>query len=596
VRSLGKIIQLSDDLANKIAAGEVVERPASVVKELVENSIDAGSKNIEIYLEDAGLRLIRVVDDGEGMSKEDAILSIERHATSKIASVHDLFRINSLGFRGEALPSIASISEFKLTTCDGNDHGFTLDIVGGIIKNKSTSPSRKGTEIKVSNLFFNTPARLKYVKTIQTELGTIIDYLNKTALTNPNISFKVYHNDKKIFFTLGNNSVEQVLVSLYGLETAKNAIKIYNSNHDFSINGFIVKPEISRASRNYITISVNKRIIKNISIQRAIIDGYDTLLTTGRYPIAFLNIDVDPYLVDVNVHPTKMEVRLSKEESLIELIKASIKEHLLSTNLIPEINNRPKVESVKIQEKFDFTTSTIPENNNNKTGLNINENEENTDTLDNEVLEIRENIDELKTINVHRKLLPELYIVGQVHGTYIVAQNDEGMFLIDQHAAQERVLYESFLSKINENQFDLQQLLIPYTFDVNQSEKIIIDQYYNLLEQIGIILEPFGEKSYIIRSHPTWFPNGTEQKVIEDIIYQLIINKTVNLKTITKEAIIMMSCKAAIKANRFLNTDELNSLIKSLRETQSPFTCPHGRPIIIKFTINEIEKMFKRIT
>ncbi|MDF2606493.1 MAG: mismatch repair protein MutL [Bacillales bacterium] len=595
MRRLGKIIQLSDDLANKIAAGEVVERPASVVKELVENSIDAGSKNIEIYLEEAGLRLIRVIDDGEGMSKEDAILSIQRHATSKIATVHDLFRIRSLGFRGEALPSIASISEFKLTTCDGINPGFTFEISGGVLKNQSTSHFRKGTEINVSNLFFNTPARLKYVKTIQTELGTIIDYLNKTALTNPNISFKVYHNDKKLFFTLGNDSLEQVLVSLYGLDTAKKAIKISNSNHDFSIEGYIVKPEISRASRNYITISVNKRIIKNISIQRAIIDGYDTLLMTGRYPIAFLNINVDPYLVDVNVHPTKMEVRLSKEESLIELIKSSIKRHLLSTDLIPEVIHKPKVETMKIQEKFDLT-SYNNQNNYSKEIIygDINKEAFIASNIEENVLEVKDNI-EAHQDNIHRQMLPELYIVGQIHGTYIVAQNDEGMFLIDQHAAQERVIFELFSRKVKENNFDLQQLLIPYTFDVSQSEKIILDEYSYLLEQVGIMIEQFGDKSYIIRSHPTWFPKGIEQKIIDDIINQLVISKTVNIKTITEETIIMMSCKAAIKANRFLRSDELESLIESLRETQSPYTCPHGRPIIIKFTVSEIEKMFKRI-
>ncbi|RFB18979.1 DNA mismatch repair endonuclease MutL [Bacillus sp. HNG] len=630
---MGKIIQLDDLLSNKIAAGEVVERPASVVKELVENAIDANSTIIEIEIEDAGLSKIRIIDNGDGMDSEDCVNAFHRHATSKIKDENDLFRIRTLGFRGEALPSIASVSELEMKTSTGDNSGTHILIKGGQLAWKKATNSRKGTDITVSNLFFNTPARLKYVKTIHTELGNITDAVNRIALAHPEISFRLLHNGKRLLYTSGNGDVRQVLAAIYGLSIAKQMVPIHLESLDFTVEGFVSMPEVTRASRNYISTIINGRYIRNYALVKAIQQGYHTLLPIGRFPIVLLDIKMDPLLVDVNVHPAKLEVRISKESELNQLIDEGIKEVFKHKQLIPDAAY-PKKKEVQKSEQQEFVfqhsiktepqeqypylprfTETVEEaprkeetivetvthisqpSYENKSvemeNVVIAENEDAADavTENSEETEIKNSV---VAVNLDERV-PVMYPIGQMHGTYILAQNEKGLYIIDQHAAQERIKYEYFREKVGENISDLQELLIPITLEYSTDECININAHMQDLEKVGIFLEPFGHNSYIVRSHPQWFPKGEEKEVIEEIIEQVLNDKKIEIKKLREAAAIMMSCKASIKANHHLRNDEIFALLETLRKTSDPFTCPHGRPIIIHHSTYEMEKMFKRV-
>src|SRR3954471_22712185 len=346
---MGKIIQLDEALSNMIAAGEVVERPASVVKELVENSIDAGSTIIDIEVEEAGLSKIRISDNGEGLEEIDVPKAFSRHATSKIKNEHDLFRIRTLGFRGEALPSIASVSRLELITSTDVE-GTRIVLEGGKVITLEKAASRKGTDITITDLFYNTPARLKYLKTVHTELGNITDVTNRLAMAHPEVSIRLIHNDRKLLHTNGNGDVRQVLAAIYGMNIARKMIPIQVTSLDFKLDGYMALPEITRASRNYITTMINGRFIKNYSLIKAIQAGYHTLLPIGRYPIVLLNIVMDPILVDVNVHPSKLEVRMSKEHELNELVTETIKSTFKTKELIPAGVIREKAPKQQIEQ------------------------------------------------------------------------------------------------------------------------------------------------------------------------------------------------------------------------------------------------------
>ncbi len=630
---MAKIFQLDDALSNKIAAGEVVERPASVVKELVENSIDAKSTNIEIFIEEAGLQSIRILDNGAGIEEEDVLTAFSRHATSKIKDENDLFRIRTLGFRGEALPSIASVAHVLLTTSTG-DKGTTVELEGGHLVKQESAPSRKGTEITVSNLFFNTPARLKYMKSIHTELGNITDIVNRLALSHPEISFRLIHNDRKLLHTNGNGDVRQVLASIYGLNIAKKMIPITGKSLDFTLSGFMALPEITRASRNYISTMINGRFIKNYSLVRSIQEGYHTLLPIGRFPIVLLNVEMDPMLVDVNVHPSKMEVRFSKEQELNELVSESIKAAFKKKELIPAGFIREKAKAPKDEQTaFSFDHSReqqqevpkpaqpvsfptfskdaaildtfLPAETEQPEVFSIKDPPleetfhsykapEQTSELKAEQREDTWEEDVLEDVAAENRV-PPLYPIGQMHGTYIFAQNERGLYIIDQHAAQERIKYEFYREKVGEVHNELQELLIPLTLEYSLDEWMKIEENKAELEKVGVFLEPFGQQSYLVRSHPQWFPKDEEIETIEEMIEQVLSMKKVDIKLLREEAAIMMSCKGSIKANRHLRNDEIASLLEELRTTSDPFTCPHGRPIIVHYSSYEMEKMFKRV-
>ncbi|WP_342463170.1 DNA mismatch repair endonuclease MutL [Ureibacillus sp. FSL K6-8385] len=629
---MGKIRIMDEWLSNKIAAGEVVERPASVVKELVENAIDAGSTSIEVFLEEAGLSSIQVIDNGSGMDETDAQLCFSRHATSKISKEQDLFRIRTLGFRGEALASIAAVSKLKLVTSDG-ESGIELELEGGTIVSKKPGPLRKGTEITVSQLFYNTPARLKYLKTIQTELGHSIDLMNRLALGYPNISFKLVHNGSTILQTNGRGNVQQVLAAIYGVQNAKKMIPFRGETKDYTIHGYATLPEVTRASKNYISIFVNGRWVKHYVIQKTIIDAYHTFLPIERYPIVVLYIEGDPYLTDVNVHPAKLQIRLSKEEDLLPLIENTIRNAIREHMNVPlaqkkekkarpyseqmNIWKQPSIDGTKfhsIVERLTGEASVVNESTaaemkgDPATEVQTEEwtyqkDEDARDNGDEEIKDMaaKNGLDEPLTsegrIDQQKKEpFPDLEVVGQIHGTYIVAQMEDGFYLIDQHAAQERIKYEYFKEKVGEvDPNERQSLLLPLTFHYSQDEAYILKENRKALEEVGVFLEDFGPSSFVVREHPTWFPKGFEQEIIEELIEQVLKTRKTDVKKLREEAAIMMSCKRSIKANQYLTKEQMEALIGDLRKAENPFTCPHGRPVMIHFSSYEIEKMFKRV-
>ncbi|MEK4494227.1 DNA mismatch repair endonuclease MutL [Ureibacillus sp. FSL W8-0352] len=623
---MGKIQLMDEWLSNKIAAGEVVERPSSVVKELVENAIDAGSSSIEVFLEEAGLTSIQVIDNGSGMDETDAMLCFYRHATSKISKEQDLFRIRTLGFRGEALASIAAVSKLQLKTSDG-ESGIELELEGGNIVSKKPGPLRKGTEITVSQLFFNTPARLKYLKTIQTELGHSIDLMNRLALAYPNIAFKLVHNGGTLLQTNGRGNVQQVLAAIYGMQNAKKMIAFSGENRDYSIHGYASLPEITRASKNYISIFVNGRWVKHYLVQKSIVDAYHTFLPIERFPIVALYIEGDPYLTDVNVHPTKLQIRLSKEEELLPLIEQTIRHAIRERMNVPLAQKKEKIirpisEQMNIWKQPTINESkikTIVERLADESAI-INESpamdeieiespptelvnqwenttsHQETDEGDETTMEKAEAVVEEPIVAKHTEPFPELEVVGQIHGTYIVAQMEDGFYLIDQHAAQERIKYEYFKEKVGEvDPNERQALLLPLTFHYSQDEAFILKENRQALEEVGVFLEEFGPSSFVVREHPTWFPKGFEQEIIEELIEQVLKTRKTDVKKLREEAAIMMSCKRSIKANYYLTKEQMVALINDLRKAENPFTCPHGRPVMIHFSTYEIEKMFKRV-
>ncbi len=585
---------MSDDLANKIAAGEVVERCLNVVKELVENSIDANSSFIKIVLEDAGVKKIVVSDDGVGMDKNDALLAFERHATSKLSSLDDLFNIVSLGFRGEAIPSIASVSKMVLTTSkDGVGTKVVVD--GGKLIEVSLAPLMKGTTIEVSDLFYNTPVRLKYLKNLYTELALIVDYVNKMALSYPFIKFVLINNDKELLNTVGDGNLLKVIYAIYGGMVAKKMIEVNGSNDDYVISGYIGYPEIAKTNRNFITTLVNGRVIKNLDLNRTIIDCYHTYIPKDKYPIVVLNIDVDPILIDINIHPQKMDIKFSKMDSLKEIITKTFSKKLKELLLIPhanirdletvyEINDMMMIDSdddsgeervISYQPEVKSDVLRIDFDNDNKTVV---------DKSEEVVLESFEEEHKIK----------EMFPVGIVHKTYIIAENMDGMYLIDQHAANERVNYEKVLKALLKDNKQTISLLVPIKLEYPKDEFIKIKEHLASLLEIGIGLEEFGDNTFIVRYHPTWFYEGYEKEALEKIIAITLEKGVFDKEKFIYKTAATMACKMSIKANDYITLESAKILLDNLRSCDNPFTCPHGRPTIITYSNYELERLFKR--
>lgn len=634
---MAKIIELPEILANQIAAGEVVERPASVVKELVENAIDAGSQQITIELEEAGLKKIQVTDNGEGMSPEDLTLSLRRHATSKIKSQADLFRIRTLGFRGEALPSIASISRLTIKTARADDHvGSQLIALGGHIESQEPVTTPVGTKILVEDLFYNTPARLKYLKSLQSELSHIVDIVNRLSLAHPDIAFSLINEGRQLLTTAGTGDLRQAIAGIYGINTAKKMIAISNSDLDFEVSGYVSLPELTRANRNYITILLNGRYIKNFLLNRAILDGYGSKLMVGRFPLAVIDIQIDPYLADVNVHPTKQEVRISKEKELMALISQAIEESLKAQSLIPDaLENLAKSSTRKadkpVQTQLPLTSSKLYYDKERQDffmepvsqveeSLPLQQVDELDKTVKQEVtsqikyasrstdeshnqehpdldLTNKANLSRLldRLENEERSSFPELDYFGQMHGTYLFAQGHGGLYIIDQHAAQERVKYEYYRDHIGQVDSSLQQLLVPYLFEFSPADFLTLQEKMPLLNQVGINLEPYGEQTFILREHPIWFKEEEIESGVYEMCDMLLLTNEVSIKKYRAELAIMMSCKRSIKANHSLDDHSARDLLVQLAQCQNPYNCPHGRPVLVNFSKSDMEKMFRRI-
>ncbi|WP_145331567.1 DNA mismatch repair endonuclease MutL [Paenibacillus xylanexedens] len=745
---MAKIHVLDEHIANQIAAGEVVERPASVVKELLENAVDAGASKIEVAVEEGGLLRIRVKDNGSGIEPDDLETAFYRHATSKITHGRDLFQITSLGFRGEALPSIAAVSKVEVLTASGDDgRGRRIVIEGGKLCTHEDATSPQGTEFVVKELFYNTPARLKYMKTIQTELGHISDVLYRMAMSHPHISFTLRHNENTLLQTLGNGDLLQVVAAIYGTSAAKAMLPIEGENLDYKISGLISLPEWTRANRAGMSTIVNGRYIRNYGLNQAILKAYHTLLPINRFPLVVLQLEMHPSLVDVNVHPAKLEVRFSKEAELYEFVETTLRGILRQEVLIPQVRKqqiRRGDDSSFIQEQFlfprgpvkeqevsegygqqgplgkpvseddhsdldapaeiepgggipagtgagagngsepalqqsssDFSQSApLPEAPPESTpaygSLDLlngaqfdqrNDSEQEILSGDHPGQQSRNNTGESADVHAGEvaatsttgtraasesqteayrapsysapvrenrtpytsagqkgerswkkasipdpaKLsaamhadpsmpaFPELSLIGQHHGTYLIAQNDEGLYLIDQHAAHERVNYEYYYEKFGNPAQASQELLLPITLEFTPSETEKLKARLAWFEQAGVYLEHFGGQTFRVRSHPYWFPKGDEKDIIEEMSEWVLSERSIDVAKMREAASIMCSCKASIKANQKLTDREAEVLIQRLGSCRQPYTCPHGRPIVISFSTYDLEKLFKRV-
>lgn len=676
---MAKIAVLDEHIANQIAAGEVVERPASVVKELVENAVDAGATKIEVTSEEGGLTLIRVVDNGSGIEPEDCELAFLRHATSKMAHERDLFQIRSLGFRGEALPSIASVAKVQLIS-SSNDTGLGHSIVveGGNLKQNEDIAAPQGTDITVKELFYNTPARLKYMKTIQTELGHISDVMYRQALAHPNISFIFRHNGNTLLHSPGNGDLLQVIAAIYGMNASKGMLKVEAENLDYTLTGYIGRPELTRSNRSSISLIVNGRYIRNQGVHAAMLRAYHTLLPIHRYPLAVINLNMHPTLVDVNVHPAKLEVRFSKEAELNLFVEESLRAVLSKQVLIPQVVNQKIGRSTSvIQEQLHFpsathvTETTMP-NVEAKQGTNVPEHSASTAASSERQAPLQQQNssnsdrgfvqDQATSYNVNPvkpqgnsapsagstssgqfnqssqfsqsgqlgkstafsqslaqnqeasidprtsemlymppdepsqiPVFPELTLIGQHHGTYLIAQNEDGLYLIDQHAAHERVNYEYYYEKFGAPEDASQELLIPITMEFTSAESEKLKDRLAWFQKAGVILEHFGGGTFRVVSCPYWFPQGDEASIIEEMAEWVLNERAIDLAKLREKSSTLVSCKASIKANQKLTKEEANTLIQRLAACKQPYTCPHGRPIVVSFSSYDLEKLFKRV-
>ena len=660
---MGQIHELNNVLADQIAAGEVIERPASIVKELVENSLDADSKRVDIIVENAGLDSIRVIDDGIGIAADDVPLAFRRHATSKISSRKDLFRVQTMGFRGEALPSIASVADVELTTAqEEKAAGTMIHLRGGETLANKPAPARRGTDVRVTDLFYNTPARLKYLKSPHTELARITDIINRLALANPSVAFSFTHNGKEIFRSAGNGNLQQVVAAIYGIQAGRKMLPISGEDDDFKVTGYVSLPELTRASRQYITITINHRYIRNFELTKAIIQGYESKLMVGRYPIAVVNIDLDPVLVDVNVHPAKREVRLSKEPQLTKLISQTIRNRIATENLIPDVDAQaftpPSADVVSdLQRRLKEAAhpynvaqpqpasaapasqpapgEDAPSKEDRKAAVAHAENTDgevsapviihkaselssgpmrefdaryqNEGTVapfgekDPQTQPTTPTKTENMELDVHDKSdqaqgrFPDLQYIGQLQGTFLLAQASDGLYIVDQHAAQERINYERYRKEIGQVSPDQQTFLVPLVLNYSTVDAMNINNHIDLLASVGLHLESFGQNSFLLRSHPTWFKEGQEEDTVKEMIDWLLKDGKLTVRQFRMKTAIMMSCKRAIKANHHLDDREARALLRRLPQCENPFNCPHGRPVTVHFNDRDLEKMFKRI-
>lgn len=627
---MAEIHELSAVLADQIAAGEVVERPASVVKELVENALDAKAAQITIETKEAGLEMIRVTDDGEGIEADDVEAAFKRHATSKITSREDLFRVATLGFRGEALPSIASVSDVVLMTAHaGDETGTTIHIKGGKIVSNDASQLRNGTQITVSDLFFNTPARLKYLSSLATELSHVSDIVNRLALSHSDVAFVLKNNGKTLLKTAGNGNQKQTFSAIYGVKAAAKMISFNAKDLDFEVDGMVSYPELTRSNRNGISLLINGRYIRNFKLTKAVLNGYGSKLMVGRFPYAVINIRLDPLLCDVNVHPTKQEVRISKEPQLEKLISEGIFARLSQENLIPNavknlnhskrtgfsgeqtdlLEKSPKYKGPvsaevtaalvgeSLDDKLDGKQSVLAKDVrpiviSKRTDLEKAE----LKIWDQKYVQKKTSVkDQEISAESSQKRFPELRYIGQMHGTYLFAESEDGLYIIDQHAAQERCKYEYYRTEIGNVSSNQQRLLVPIVLTYPTTDALKIEENLDKLADLGIELEDFGKNTYILRQHPTWFKQGEEEEIVREMIDMFLNDDKLTVAKFREKTAIMMSCKRSIKANHHLEEEQAKVLLKKLSTCENPFNCPHGRPVLVHFTSKDMEHMFKRI-
>ncbi len=585
---MGKIKVMSESLSNKIAAGEVVEKVSSVVKELVENSIDAGSNIIEVSLVDAGIKEIKVIDNGKGMDKEDALLCFSPHATSKIRNENDLFFINTLGFRGEALPSIASVSDVFLDTSDGS-YSTLVHIKGGKLESNEVGTVSKGTKIIVRDLFFNTPARLKFLKSYYTELNGVVSLIEKLSLSHPNISFKLSSDNKELIKTSGSNDLLKTIYEIYGYNVSKNMVYIEGHNDDYDINGYVSNINITKSTKKDMITLVNGRIVNNSYVNRIIKDAYHTYLAVDKYPIVVINILVDPTIVDVNIHPTKQDIKFGKMETLEELLFSLIRDKLMNINNMFKAYDETKYEVSNSEEyvlndnlvvKEEYDKPVIEES---KMSFNMNEESSGYETV-------------IDTLEVKSEKPSLLHPIGLAMGTYLFATDEECVYMIDIHAANERINYEKLLNALKESVVHKTSMLFPITIEFTKNEFMTIMEKKDFITNLGISFDEFGVNTIRVYEHPTYFREGYEEESLRRVFDLIVsIDKDFDRVKFNEQLAINLSCKMSVKANTFIGSLEQETLLKRLFECEFPYTCPHGRPTIIKYTKYELEKLFKRV-
>lgn len=596
---MNKIKVMPTSLANKIAAGEVIENLASVIKELVENSIDAQARKIDINLIDSGMQLMQVIDNGVGMSKDDLTLAIQEHASSKLVSEYDLFNIGTLGFRGEALASINAVSHLEIASNDGNDEGYVLSN-----KQVNKGYASQGTKVVVNNIFYNVPARLKHLKSQNTELSNIVEIVNKLALGYPHIAFSLTNDEKTLLKTNGRDDMLAVIHEVYGLNIAKNMEPVAFGNDDFKVSGYLSNNQVTKGNKKAINIFVNNRLINNTELVNSIIDGYDDYLMERRLPIVVLNINCDFQLIDVNVHPAKREVRLSNQKELINLIIQAIKEHFRIKVAKSKVFVKQVPQETLVFEEYQPTQVSpmvVAEPNLNTEVYQAAEVSNQYRIEDIQLSSMVDTIVDKSELTVENAVVsvPENYleldVIGQFNATYIIAQSQKGLHLIDQHAAMERINYEQMLQTFNEAQVNKQDLLVPVVVHLTLEEKMKLAENKNMLNQLNLHYEEQANHDLLFRSIPLWIKSDQVQEVIENIINYLIDNKTVSKTSVNKEQIILAACKTSLKANHVLTTAQQKHLVDSLMKTSNYDRCPHGRPIMLTYTPYEIDKLFKRI-
>ena len=592
---MSRIKVMDEVLANKIAAGEVVEKTMNVVKELVENSIDAKSSEITIKLIDSGVKEIEVSDNGIGMDREDAVMAFSRHATSKLKNLDDLFYIESLGFRGEALPSIASVSNVCLKTSNG-ETGTLVTLEGGENIKVSSCDLQEGTTITVSDLFYNTPVRLKYLKNLYVELSNIVEYVDKMALSYPDIKFCLINNDKVLLRTDGSGDLLKVIYQIYGADVTKKMISISGENDDYYISGFISYPEVTKSNRNGITTLVNGRVIINNELNKIIIDSYHTYIPKDKFPIVVLNIDVDPILIDINIHPTKMDIKFSKMDTLKELVTDLVTKKLKQLTLIPNAAVRDASSIAEVSKQIKKSNDDVSYNSvlGDKTSYEEIKLDFEVNAREERYNETKEDTDEVEEVPVEKEYrIKKMEPRGIVYSTYIIAENEDGMYIIDQHAAAERINYEKVLAALKEKVV-IVDLLIPVKIELSASEALIVKENFSLLEEYGFKTEEFGINTIIVRSHPSWIMDDVAEECIRKVIDIIITRESFDFDLFVWRMAATMACRMSIKANDYISYDDQMFLLDSLRKCDNPFTCPHGRPTIITYTKYDLEKLFKR--
>jgi DNA mismatch repair protein MutL len=614
---MSKIITLDESTINKIAAGEVVERPAAVVKELVENSIDAGATRINIEIKKGGISFIKVSDNGSGIEEDDVVIAFDRHSTSKIKHSTELSSIMSLGFRGEALASIAAVSKVEMVTrTKSKPYGIQINLTGGNIENISQTGAPIGTLIAVRDIFYNTPARFKFLKRDATEAGYVSDIVNRIALSNPSISIKLESNGSTIINTPGNNDLLSTIVSIYGTDVGKSVLEINYNDDLVSITGYAGEPKISRSNRNYQSIFVNGRYVKSKLITSAIDEAYRTYLMKNRFAFVVLKIEINPVAIDINVHPAKMEVRFSDESRIYRAVYHAIRNTLLSGSKIKEIkvddNSKLTNSSIKSEdiEAVNYRQTSILDESNQR-GIFQNsalpvEKMQNSPTIDSNKLVLKENGKHYDSLNAQQDIqnietetnisrdIKDARLIGQLFSTYIILQKDDYIFIVDQHAAHERIIFEEIKRRFSNNEPMSQTLIVPTVIDLTYQEIKTLDEHRDFFNKLGFIYEEFGNNSIIVRA----VPYGEVSEDEREIFLQLLDIATTYVKedynVITDRALYKIACKAAVKANMSLENEETMEMLKKLSMLENPYTCPHGRPTIIRISKAELEKIFKR--